>query len=562
MKNTFTTILILFICVLQSQAQCDVINASFEDWTLQPVEVEAADGTMFSNDVLIPDNTASVLRALFIVFELFGGPEIGMVLESDPQGFFGIDQSTDASDGDFAVKLQAGYDIPVADIYSPMPCTVVPEVFEFDVKHIGDTDDTLDVFVIFDEGLGALPQDEADLVNYPAYATGQFTYNSDSAYHRISLPVIENFDGPVDTFYYIIIATTVDDSYFLIDNLSTEATDEPDVCSFDSYPSFSISQTNDVCICEQFSLVAEEGTFVTDFVNQDTVPPLFLVTDADDNILYISTINTTNLFDEGFCLANPDDDLFIVQVLYEDENDLGGIVESNTLGDITGCHVLSEKLLINKVSEEPVVEVSLDGDPLPDEDDIIVCLFDDIIETFSFSNNTDLIGTVFILSEDSETIVDQFSTDETTTFFGYSPGEYGIGLASSIDPLPNSIGQTVEESIALVDCWWGSDNFYNVLLLGNGDQGCTSSTIDKDVLKNVLLLQNPVSERVQLQVQQPINKAMQINISDMNGKLYTSQSYQNLQNNLDFDVANYPQGTYLLQILSEDGIASYKFIKM
>ena len=86
-------------------------------------------------------------------------------MEDDPQGFIGISQSDDASEGEFAVRLQGTPDLSVADIYSPNECTEVPDSFYFDIKHEnsgGITDDTLFVFLTFDLGLSPLPEDSTD----------------------------------------------------------------------------------------------------------------------------------------------------------------------------------------------------------------------------------------------------------------------------------------------------------------------------------------------------------------------------------------------------------------
>jgi hypothetical protein len=168
---------------------------------------------------LSPDGVVPFIRLLFLTFASFGDASVGEALLDDPQGVIGFDQSTDASTGDSSIKLQAGYNIELADIYSFTPCTEVPETFSLDVKHFGNTNDTLTVSLIVDKGLNEVPQDEEDLENIPAYVFESFVFNSDSAWSTINLPVIENFKEDVDTAYYWIIAETFGDRYFLIDNI-------------------------------------------------------------------------------------------------------------------------------------------------------------------------------------------------------------------------------------------------------------------------------------------------------------------------------------------------------
>ncbi len=562
MKKTCTTLLFTLTLIFSGFAQCELDNASFENWSLEDFEVEDGNGTIYSNEVFLPENTVSVLRFLFIAFELFFDPAFGTILESDPQGFAGMDRSTDASDGEFAVKLQGGYGINFADIYSPKNCTVVPDSFAFDVKHVGDSDDTLNVFVIFDEGLAPLPEDEDDLANYPAYATGEFTYNSDSAYHRITLPIIENFDAAIDTFYYIIIATTDDSTYFLIDNMSIESDDDdpPPTCSFDDYPPFSLTQSDRVCICEEFSVFGETG-FVSDFVLQDTVPPLFLVLDANDEILYSSTSDIDFLFEEDFCTDDPFEDLFLVQILYESVDSIGAPELWTDLDDIPSCHAVSEKLQLSTLFNVSVIEMLSNGAPLDDSETVFICNIDDIIEEFSFTPNATMVSTIFVIRDNTDIIVEQFETDQTT-IFDLPPGNYGVGMAVTPESIADFVGQETETLIASLDCWWGSDNFYEVVVLDVNDPGCISSTIDSELASNIRILENPVLNRLEVQISQDISKSVQLSIFDMNGKMQASKSLNKLEGNLEFDVASFPQGSYVLQIVSDDGIASYKFMKM
>ncbi len=560
MKNAISTILFLLTVTTYSTAQCGVADGSFENWSFVPVELEDGAGTIYTNNVQLPDSTTSVLRFLFIAFELFFDPSLGLSFTTDPQGVLGIEQSTDASDGEFAVKLQAAYNISVADIFSPRTCSEVADSFSLDVKHVGNADDTLSVFVIFDEGLAPLPEDEDALQDYPAYAYGQFVYNSDSAYHRITLPVIENFVSNVDTFYYLIIAETDEDSYFLIDNIKMSPTDDNTVCSFDNYPSFSLTQTKPVCICDDdFSSFDEEGTFTAGGITQDTVPPLFIVLNQNDEIQYISEGDINALFQEDFC-PEENDELFLVQILYESATDIDGVLVGNSLTDITGCHAVSEKMPINTIYEFFQFEMFRDNEILDDEELVVVCNFDDIIETFSFNNPTILLGTVFVINAENDIIVEQFSAASQNTTFDLPAGDYYVGLAASLNIFPNVLGLDVEilgESL----CWYGSDNFYDVQVLENGDDACISSIKDQEILSNVRILQNPVHESLTLKIKENINKNIKFSIYDLNGSLLLERETDKLLNDVTFDVSSFGQGIYFLQLQSADGIASFKFIK-
>jgi len=200
--------------------QCGFDNESFEDWSLINGLLISNDVTI-ENEIFLPDNATTVLRAFLMSFGAFFDPAIGQIFVDDPQGFFGMDQSSDASDGQFAVKLQGGYDLNDADLYSVTDCITVPDSFSVDIKHVGNTLDSLQILVVFDEGLNELPEDFSDVENFPAYALDFRTFDADTDYETITLPIIENFDASVDTAYYLIVATTHDDSHFLVDNINT-----------------------------------------------------------------------------------------------------------------------------------------------------------------------------------------------------------------------------------------------------------------------------------------------------------------------------------------------------
>jgi len=321
-------------------------------------------------------------------------------------------------------------------------------------------------------------------------------------------------------------------------------------------------QTNDVCICEEFANDITEGTFVTDFVTQDTVPPVFLVIDENDIIQYVSEGDINDLFQVDFCPMDQTSELYIVQLLYEDWDDISGTADTgdSNINDITGCHALSEKLLLSTVFEIMDIKMSLDGVILNNGEIVTVCNFDDIIELYSFTDNSDLMGTVFVIDAGSEIIVQQLDINENTSF-DLPPGEYVVGLAGSLDPFPDVVGQVVN-NLALHDCWYASDNFYQVVVLDNGDDGCLSATIDSEIINTIQILQNPVEDILTLQVQNSLNKKIELRILDINGKVHLSKSLETILSNININVSAIAQGSYFLQLASGDGIASYKFIKM
>jgi len=88
------------------------------------------------------------------------------------------------------------------------------------------------------------------------------------------------------------------------------------------------------------------------------------------------------------------------------------------------------------------------------------------------------------------------------------------------------------------------------------------ATEDLELRNAVSLLQNPIYDNLNVLIQQRIEKAVTVNIVDMSGRTLQRETYQNLNDHLEYDLSAYPSGTYVLQLVSEDGVASYKFIKM
>ena len=194
-------------------AQCELDNNSFEDWSTETIEGDGITPT----DVMLPDSIFPAVRFLFFAFS---GPEIiDSILTSDPIGFIGLEQSTDASDGEFAVKLQSKYkdQVEISDLYYFNACSEVPDSFALDIKHVGQSDtDVIGFGVTFDEGLASIFAQPEDL---PYLGSTSIDITEDTEYVRYVIPIEENFESEVDTFFYSIFAETTDSTYFLVDNV-------------------------------------------------------------------------------------------------------------------------------------------------------------------------------------------------------------------------------------------------------------------------------------------------------------------------------------------------------
>lgn len=216
MKNLLLSLILLISNLVIVNAQCEIDNPSFEDWG----DVLFEGTGIIPTDIFMPDSITTPVRFIFWVFE--SASVINPILTSDPQGFIGLDQSTDATEGDFAVELQANYGSinPAADIFSLQECFVVPDSFAVDIKHVGEgSNDRLQIYLMFSDTLQSLPYGPGDLVEFPSSGYRSIFKNTESPYERFTIPIKENFPADVNSFYYDIVAQTSDSTAFLVDNL-------------------------------------------------------------------------------------------------------------------------------------------------------------------------------------------------------------------------------------------------------------------------------------------------------------------------------------------------------
>lgn len=553
MKHSLPIFILLLISHF-AYSQCEIDNPSFETWTDQPLEVETINGDVFMNDIALPDSTVSVVRFFLQAFGVFFDPSIGQQLEDDPQGFIGISQSDDASEGAFAVRLQGTPELSVADIYSPNECTEVPDSFHFDIKHEnsgGITDDTLIVFLAFDMGLSPLPEDSTDVANSPYSAYTEIIYNMDTDYHTVSLPIVNNFDQEIDTFYYLILTATHDGSSFLVDNLRFENDNGSD-CFFDDYADFTIESDIKACFCNDFS-----ETILLDNVTQsDDFDVIYLVVDEDNLITEISEVNSS-FIEQDLCFEETS---YLVEARYTD------VVFFDTgmnLSELEGCFALSDrKEITGEMYDEFFWDLKMNG--MSAQEDISICLQDDIIDVFEFDYDTDRMATVIVFEFGSLEVVDQFDIPATKTFEELTEGEtYSMGILTHDEPLPNLIGvNAVELQLQFTECIQASQNGYFLTIEELGTGNCTSSTQDPGILNAIQIINNPVAEQLNISIDNSSEDLLNMQIINLNGQAVSNIKEVNKQQNIDWNVNHLPAGLYILNVQSETGQASFKFLKM
>ncbi len=112
---------------------------------------------------------------------------------------------------------------------------------------------------------------------------------------------------------------------------------------------------------------------------------------------------------------------------------------------------------------------------------------------------------------------------------------------------------------------------YTVEIAFNGDttssvayrvSAITAIQSNSVIVKSIMLFPNPAYLQLSIQVQSRQNSAVQIRITDINGKeVYTNNSQITKGNNLQtIDVSQFAKGAYIMNLQDETGMATDKFV--
>lgn len=90
----------------------------------------------------------------------------------------------------------------------------------------------------------------------------------------------------------------------------------------------------------------------------------------------------------------------------------------------------------------------------------------------------------------------------------------------------------------------------------------SSSVIDLSEMSALQVYPNPVSSFIQMRWRNLEIPFTEINIYNIQGQLLRSQSIDNLQDRISIDCLEYKSGTYVIHLISKEGIAQTKFLKI
>jgi len=480
-----------------------------------------------------------------IGFSAIFDPTFLDILLDDPQGLAGISQSLDASDGDFAVRMQGSYGVPTSDVFGVGACDEAPDVFSVDVKHVGESSDSLFIALVFDQGLNFMDEDY-EIEDAPAFAFGSFLFDSDTEYQTIELDIIQSFAAPIDTFLFIIQAQTSDSTFFLIDNIEVdEATGGCDITA----PTLSLmDDAGPVCVCNNLDVVfpleyeEEGGAIRTDEV----------IIDENDIIVSVDGL-FTNGFHDQFCTDL--ENLRAVLVAYE--QGLEGLEVGLNINGLIGCFALSNTVEVETYFI-PQFEFNVFNNGVEQPTDIELCLLDDLVEDFSFSTDEPIDNiAIFLVDEVSELVFIRLDdVNENITFAGMSPGEYALAAVSYDIDFNLAVGQDADD-LSYSGCYSVSEDIYSVIILGEED-GCIMTDVEDSYVGNLAI--QPNHSNGQFQIYNPSNESFAISIRDVSGRIIQTGNQENLGNVIDLSTS--PNGVYFATFEIDGLLHQQKIVKI
>ena len=229
MKIITTLLFLLFTLFSYSQTPCPIPNGSFESW-IDVTEDFDETGELPDGTIMLPENYFGLFRFFLSsfteIFEVLGGEDL---IEASSM-FFGLYQSTDASEGNFSLQMQSDDQFPFVDAFIGMECTgdELPSSFNFDLKHVGGGADTFSLFGTFSDE-SSLAIDEYGLQDASAFfVIDSIVMDGDSEWTSFNIPVVDNMNGisPDSVVIFMFVTSNEDslaagvESYFLVDNLN------------------------------------------------------------------------------------------------------------------------------------------------------------------------------------------------------------------------------------------------------------------------------------------------------------------------------------------------------
>jgi len=231
MKNIKLALILLIIASsfnVYSQS-CPVPNGSFETWEDVTEEFDE-NGVLPAGTIMLPEGYLGLFRLFFSVFdELFAifGESVEFIEASSK--FFGLYQSMDATEGNYSLQLQADDQVPFLDVLTVFECPGdLPLSFNLDIKHLGDSPDTLTIWGSFSDS-EEIVLDESQLQDARGYILVEnLVLEGDTEWQTYSYPVVDNMNGiSPDSVMLFLIMSSVEDSIaagvessFLVDNFT------------------------------------------------------------------------------------------------------------------------------------------------------------------------------------------------------------------------------------------------------------------------------------------------------------------------------------------------------
>jgi len=171
---------------------------------------------------------------------------------------------------------------------------------------------------------------------------------------------------------------------------------------------------------------------------------------------------------------------------------------------------------------------------------------------------------MYVVVDDDNIIIDQFDIVKAQTFEELEPGNtYLIGMIAHDEPLPNYIGLDLLTLPLIFDqCIAASGNSFNIIVAENNTVDCISNTQDSDILSAIEIVENPVSDHLRIEIGQFSGNQLSFQIYNINGQAINKSQIIKDQQTIEMDLNHVPGGIYFLNVRSDKGQASFKFLKI
>lgn len=223
MKDLFALLCVMMMGVTQLNAQCQIPNGDFENWTDYTDSMEMELGLELSEEVFFPDGYFSLFRIVQLVFSdlIIDFFDTGM---ADRPLFASVERAEPGANGSqYCLQMRGDTLFDVTDLLSFNACGETPTSLKGFFRYEGEANDSLSIVVLFGDSTIV---DESQTIAVTGFASGGGP--SEWTEFESSVNYEEEGNTPDSMTVLIIVekdqTVTGQTGFFQIDQLSLEGT--------------------------------------------------------------------------------------------------------------------------------------------------------------------------------------------------------------------------------------------------------------------------------------------------------------------------------------------------